>query len=207
MTGSSFDENTDYGYSNCMKNVPLALLSIPFCSLALAACSFDYGAGTAGENAVPEMVLTDVSASRYENARISVVLDAGKLELYTSDNVWAGENVSFTQYAQDGSGTVDAEGSAGLLLVDDTNEVYSLGENVSFHLLSDDFLFRANDLRWTKKKNLLSSSDEGEVAIEESDGSVIKGSGFFADTLSRTYAFSKPVSGVLVNDASGTVEK
>ena len=174
--------------------------------LQLVACSFDYGSGTAGENAVPEMVLTDVSASRYENAKLSVVLDAGKLEMYTSDNVWAGESISFTQYAQDGSGKVDAEGSAGLLLVDDTNEVYSLGDKVSFHLLSDDFLFRANELRWTKKKNRLSSSDDGEVAIEESDGSVIKGSGFFADTLARTYSFSKPVSGLLVNESSDSAE-
>ena len=184
-----------------MKIVPLALISISVCIPVLGACSFDYGAGLSGGNVVPEMVLTDVSASRYENARLSVVLDAGKLEMYTTDNVWAGEKISFTQYAQDGSGKVDAEGSAGLLLVDETHEVYSLGENVSFHLLSDDFLFRANELRWTKKSNRLSSSESGEVAIEESDGSVIKGTGFFADTLARVYTFSKPVSGQLVNES------
>jgi hypothetical protein len=130
-----------------------------------------------------------------------MVLSADQLEMYDSDGVWAGEGVSFTQYSKDDADGIEAEGSAGFLLVNQDEEVYSLGDGISFHLLTDDLFFTANDLQWTKKAHRLSGSANGEVSIEESDGSVIRGTGFVADTLARVYEFSDPVSGQLVNEA------
>jgi hypothetical protein len=168
--------------------------------LVFSACSFNYSDGTGTGPAIPDMILTDVSASRYEDAKLSMILSANILEMYDSDSVWAGEKVSFVQYSSDTEGEVEAEGSAGYLLVNRDEEVYSLGENISFHLLTDDLFFKANDLQWTKKAHRLSGSANGEVSIEESDGSVIRGTGFVADTLARVYAFSDPVTGQLVNE-------
>lgn len=183
-----------------MNSARRALYAVIATLLPISACSFDYGNGVTVGNAVPEMILTDATASRYENARLSMVLSAKTLEMYDSDSVWAGEQVAFVQYAKDESGSVEAEGSAGLLLVDDSSEIYSLGDTISFHLLTDDLLFRAEALQWTKGTHRLSSPASGEVSIEESDGSVIKGTGFFADTLARVYEFNNPVSGQLVNE-------
>lgn len=168
----------------------------------LSSCTFNYSDGTGLGPAIPDMVLTDVSAQRYEDAKLSMVLSADMLEMYDTDGVWAGENVSFVQYSGDTPDEVEAEGSAGFLLVDQDEEVYSLGEDISFHLLTDDLFFTANDLQWTKKAHRLSGSANGEVAIEESDGSIIRGTGFVADTLARVYEFSDPVSGQLVNEDS-----
>ncbi len=140
--------------------------------------------------------------SENEDAKLSMILSADMLEMYDTDGVWAGENVSFVQYSGDTPDEVEAEGSAGFLLVDQDEEVYSLGEDISFHLLTDDLFFTANDLQWTKKAHRLSGSANGEVAIEESDGSIIRGTGFVADTLARIYEFSDPVSGQLVNEDS-----
>lgn len=196
-----FDENEESRYSNPMKAIlGFALANCAFFFL-FSSCSFNYGNEADMGAIVPEMILTDVAASRYEDARLSMVLSAETLEMYDSDELWAGEKVSFVQYADDGSGSVDAEGAAGILLVDDSNEVYSLGMNATFHLLTDDLFFRAEDLRWTKKTHRLSSPIGGAVEIEESDGSVIRGTGFFADTLARTYEFANPVSGTLVNES------
>lgn len=167
--------------------------------LSLASCTFNYGDGTGLGPAIPDMVLTDVSALRYEDARLSMVLSADTLEMYDSDNVWAGERVSFTQYSRDDPETIEAEGSAGFLLVNQDDEVYSLGDGLSFHLTGDDLFFTARDLQWTKKAHRLCGSANGEVSIEESDGSVIRGTGFVADTLARVYEFGDPVSGQLVN--------
>lgn len=165
-------------------------------------CSFNYGNDTFGTKIIPEMVLTGVEASRYKDARLSMVLSADTLEMYDSDQIWAGEKVSFLQYASDGSGTLEAEGQAGILLVDDASEVYSLGENTTFHSIKDNLTFSAEDLRWTKQTHRLSSPVDGKVKIEKSDGSIISGTGFFADTLAREYEFSNPVTGKLVNGES-----
>lgn len=170
---------------------------------SLSSCTFNYSDGTGLGPAIPDMVLTDVSARRYEDAKLSLVLSADTLEMYDADGVWAGEGVSFTQYSDDANDAddgIEAEGSAGFLLVNQDEEVYSLGDGISFHLLTDDLFFTANDLQWTKKAHRLSGSANGEVSIEESDGSVIRGTGFVADTLARVYGFSDPVSGRFVNE-------
>jgi len=164
-----------------------------------SSCSFNYGNDAFENKMIPELVLNNVKASRYTDARLSLVLLADKIEMYDSDQIWAGEKVSFMQYASDGSGTLEAEGQAGLLLVDDASDVYTLGENTTFHSIKDNLFFRAEDLRWTKQTHRLSSPVNGKVEVEKSDGSKISGTGFFADTLAREYEFSKPVTGTLVN--------
>ncbi len=144
------------------------------------------------------MVLNDVKVERYEKARVSIQLEAGSLEMYDADKIWAAENVSFIQYAADGSGTVESSGFAALMLVDDKAEVYTLGKETEVHLISDNLLMKASDLKWSKKTNRLSGSKTGEVEIAKDDGSLIRGTGFFADTLSRSYDLSRTVSGQLV---------
>jgi hypothetical protein len=204
MSASGFDENAYCRYSCLMKVAWLPLIALLSAFLALLSCSFDYnGAGSSGP-AVPELLLTEVEASRYENARLSMVLSAGVLEMYDADRIWAGENVHFIQYSRDGKGTLEAEGSAGLLLVDDASDVYTLGDQISFHLVSDNLFIRADELRWAKKTQQLAGPADGDVSVEEKDGSMISGAGFFADTLARKYEFRKPVSGVLVSDGSAS---
>jgi hypothetical protein len=173
--------------------VALIAFSIPFLS-----CSFNYTDGLDGAKAYPDMEMSGVSLSRYEDARVSLVLSAGVLELYDSDKVWAGTDIAFTQYAKDKDGKVESEAQAGLVLIDDGASLYSLGDDVRFHVVKDDISVEAPELQWAKKTNRLSGSDSGEVEIREGDGTVLKGVGFFADTLSREYWFSNAVSGDMV---------
>lgn len=171
----------------------LIIVSLPFLS-----CSFNYADGLDSTKAYPDMEMSGVSLSRYENSRVSMVLSAGLLELYDSDKVWAGTDIAFTQYSKGEDGKVESEAQAGLVLIDDGESLYSLGDDVRFHVVKDNISVEAPDLQWAKNTNRLAGSDSGEVEIHEGDGTVLKGVGFFADTLSREYWFSRTVSGDMV---------
>jgi len=162
-----------------------------------SSCSFNYGNISGTDDMVPEMVLEAVTANRYEDASLSVVFTANTLEMYRSDRLWAADSVSFVQYASGGSTEIEARGSAGLMLVDDIDEIYTLGEGVTFEFLSDNLFVSANDLRWSKKERNLCGTRTGEVVISKDDGTMVRGIGFFADTASRTYDFAENVSGML----------
>lgn len=164
-----------------------------------SACSFNYKADEGAGNAVPGMVLTEAGVDRYTNSLLSLSFGARELELYDGEGIWAAEEVRFTQFASDGSGLVDAEGTAGLMLVDDNEQIYSLGGGVWFHMLTDDLFFRAPDLRWSKKTSRLCGPRNEQIEVGKDDGTIIRGTGFFAETLSSTYIFEQMVSGQLVN--------
>jgi LPS export ABC transporter protein LptC len=174
----------------------LGLLAAGLC-VFFVSCSFNYDTDAGSGESIPDMVITDAAASRYEKNALSVVLSARLLEIYNTDSVWAGDTVSFTQYSGDGSGTVEAEGQAGLFLVDQKEDVYSLGDSVSFRYIPDELRLSADDLQWQKKTHWLSAPSNGVVSIKKDDGSEIRGTGFFADTLSRKYEIIRNVAGQL----------
>jgi hypothetical protein len=167
-------------------------------SLFFLSCSFNYNEGLDTTKSYPDMEMTGVTLSRYEDARVSMTLNAGILELYNSDKVWAGTDVSFTQYSKDGDGKIESEASAGIALIDDEASLYSLGNDVRFVVVKDDLSVEATDLQWAKKTNRLCGSESGEVEITKGDGTLLRGTGFFADTLSREYWFSGVVEGAMV---------
>lgn len=177
------------------------VLAIIFCvnAVLFTSCSFNYAEGLDGEKSYPDMEMTGATLSRYEDARLSLALSAGMLEIYDEDRVWAGSDVSLVQYQGDGSGQIESEASAGLALIDDSNAMYSLGGTVRFHLVKEDMRLLADDLRWEKSTNRLSGTKSGEVEVSDGNGTVLRGTGFFADTLSREYRFDNSISGEMVS--------
>jgi len=143
--------------------------------------------------------MLNAEASRYEVAEKSVVFSAAILEVYDADRVWAAEQVTFMEYAEDG--TIELEGEAGLLLLDDDEGVYTLGNDTEFFVRDDGIRMRASDLQWVKKLHRLCGPENGVVEIIKDDGSTVRGTGFFADTLSRSYFFSDNFSGVIVTSS------
>lgn len=191
---SGFDEIGVCRYSGVMK---LSRACAPLCAAALfsVSCSFDYSDAADKEPPQPEIVLDGAVASRFSSARLSIAFSAERLELYDADSVWAGRDVSFTQYSEDGAGSVEAEGNAGLMLVDNANEVYSLGDSVVFRVTSEGLSFDAPDLRWEKKTNWLYAPKDGLVMISRSDGTAVQGTGFVADTLGWRYEMNESAEG------------
>jgi len=202
-----FDELRRNGYSVSMLAIPVRiLLGIGVCLIALTSCSFNYGTDAGEGPPVPGLVIENAHAKRYESGALSVVIEAGTIEMYDTDRVWAGSGVSFLQYAADGSGTVEAEGQADLLLVDDADKVYTLGGSARFRYVPDGISLETSDIRWEKETSRLRGSSDGAVRIEKDDGSRIDGTGFYADTLARSYRFGGSVSGAMVNKPGDTGE-
>lgn len=173
-----------------------------FATTALS-CSFDYrDEALTGEDA-PEMVLREARASRYEKAVQSVVFTARTLEIYDADRIWAAETVRFTEYDDGGDRTVALEGSAQLLLINEKESVYSLGGGTEFFIRDDGLRVVASDLQWQTKLHRLYGPENGTVELIRDDGSSVRGTGFFADTLSRSYLFKRNFSGVITSDFSG----
>ena len=166
----------------------------------IVSCSFDYRDEALSGESAPELVMRNAEASRYEKAEKSIVFSAAILEVYDADRVWAAEQVSFVEYADDGSGSVELEGKAGLLLLDDNEGVYTLGGDTEFFVRDDGLRMRASELQWVKKLHRLYGSETGMVELIKDDGSAVSGTGFFANTLSRSYLFKNDFSGVIVTD-------
>lgn len=203
-----FDEVCRNGYSTAMRarvTCRLALTGLVF-FLFFSSCTFNYGSDQGGDSPVPGLVMDGARAQRYENAELSVVIEAKSLEMYDTDRVWSGEGVVFSQYAADGTGSLEAEGAAGLLLVDDGKKSYSLGKGTRFRYYPDGITLESPDLRWDKNTSRLQGTVDGSVTIRKDDGSSILGTGFFADTLARTYRFDRAVSGSMVRETTEVSE-
>lgn len=164
----------------------------------LISCTFNYRDEALSGDSAPEMVMRNAEASRYEQAEKSVVFNAAILEVYDADRVWAAEQVSFVEYANDGTGIIELEGNAGLLLLDDKEGLYTLGNGTEFFIRDDGLRMRASDLQWVKKLHRLYGPETGMVEIIKDDGSTVSGTGFFANTLSRSYLFKDNFSGVII---------
>ncbi len=175
----------------------------PLILTVFLSCSFDYqDEALTGENA-PEMILSNANAARYENAEKSVVFSAKTLEIYDADRVWAAETVRFTEYGENGTVSPALGGTAGLLLIDEKESVYSLGGGADFYIREDGLRVIASDLQWQTKLHHLYSPENGTVELIRDDGSSVRGTGFYADTLRRSYLFKRNFSGVITGKTTG----
>lgn len=190
-----------------MKRRMSVVIGILLCMMTMLSCSFDYRDESLTGEAAPEMVLREARASRYEKAVQSVVFTAAILEIYDADRIWAAETVRFTEYGDGTGGTVELEGSARLLLINEQDSVYSLGGGTEFFIREDGLRVIASDLQWQTKLHRLYGPDDGTVELIRDDGSSVRGTGFYADTLSRSYLFKRNFSGVITSNSSDASER
>ena len=145
MTGNAFDEILEYRYIGLMERIRQSIfIVVAFLVISLTSCSFNYTEGQSPLEMVPDMILKDVAAYRYENSELFIQLNARELEMYDKEKIWAGMDISFVQYDSSDSLTIEAEGSSGLIIVDDNLEEYLLGKEVLFHLARENFFLRAS---------------------------------------------------------------
>ena len=164
----------------------------------MLSCSFNYSEGEGAKT--PDMVFTGAAARRYTDGKKAFEIEAATMEVYSSDKVWAAEGARFTEFSDDGAEENSA--SAGIMLLDDQNEVYTLGEGVSFYVGEDDLAIRGEDLRWEKSRHFISAPKESAVEITGESISA-SGAGFFANTQDRSYSFAGRISGRLIPEDEG----
>ncbi len=145
------------------------------------------------------MVFSHVTLRRYTQDKQEVRADAGLLERYDSDKVWAGSMIGFTQYDLE-TEKESVKGSTGLMLVNEAAKEYYLGNKVFCHTLEDDFTVRSTALIWKETEGLLAAPVNESVRVTHGDGLTIEGKGFSANTKTKTFMFKTGTSGTIIVD-------
>ncbi len=155
-------------------------------------CSLKYDETVNVEEKVPEFVFQDTSMVRSEDNKITFEMKAGVLEQYKKSSETFAKDVSFKAY--DDKGAVSTEGECGLLFSDTDKKLYELYDDIKLYNRSDNTNFFAEILRWNEKNEQLTSG-RGEMVKIEKEGTVMRGTGFSASGISKTFSFRGTVSG------------
>ena len=170
----------------------LLFLSIIF--FFLASCSLKYSETVNSEDTVPEFVFEDTNLVRYENNRPTLELSAGSLEQYKNTDETYGKDVSFKAYSD--AGEVETEGSCGIIFTDSEKKTYELYDDINLYNVPENVRFYANMLKWNGNTEQLISGRSDMVKIEKDD-TIMRGNGFTASGISKTFSFRGNITGTI----------
>lgn len=159
--------------------------------VALSACSLKYTDTVEVESRVPELVFEGTTMTRYENKEISLQMKAEVLEQYKGSSETFAKNISFSSFDK---GEISTYGSCGLLYSDTDKDIYELYDDIKVFNQKDKINFFANVLKWNANNEQLTSG-RGDIVRVEKDDTVIRGSGFSASGISKTFSFRGNVTG------------
>jgi LPS export ABC transporter protein LptC len=167
------------------------------CDFLLAACSFDYGAGTGLENTRPDIVMENIEYVRVRGGDMLARFRADYAERWEEQQIMKLRNLTFEQMEDHGE-TVNVEGAAKTAAVlIDTGDI-SLSDGVRVSIESEDVIINTKELEWKDKEKTIMGGEEEEVDVQRSDGTSFTGIGFSADIRSRTWSFTGEVKGSYV---------
>ena len=167
------------------------------CTFLLAACSFDYGAGTGLENTRPDIVMENIEYVRVRGGDMLARFQAEHAERWEERQLMEIRNLTFEQMEDHGE-TVNVEGAAKTAAVQiDTGDI-SLSGGVRVRIESEDIVINTAELEWKDKEKIIKGGEEEEVEVQRSDGTSFTGMGFSAEIRSRTWSFTGEVKGSYV---------
>ena len=165
--------------------------------LVLPSCSLKYAETVNSEDKVPEFVFEDTKMVRYENQKPSLEVTAATLEQYKDSNETYGKDIAFTSY--DDEGNVETEGSCGIIFADSGKKLYELYDDIDVYNAPEKMRFYASVLRWNGQTEQLTSGRSDMVKIEKDD-TIMRGSGFSASGVSKTFSFRGNITGAIETD-------
>jgi LPS export ABC transporter protein LptC len=174
--------------------VSLLILSASF---MIPGCSFDYGADSAQNTDLPDLVMNNVEYVRVRDGDPQVRFQAERAERYENQQLMELRNFSFEQFSNHG-GEVDSTGKAAAARVELESGNIGLSGGVSLSVDSEDITIQTESLDWLDKERQLSGGPESPVRILRDDGTSFQGRGFTANTRSRRWEFTGPVGGAYV---------
>ena len=165
-------------------------------ALCFFSCSLNYETEKNSEESVPEFSFTGAVFNRYKDNKISIQLEADKLEQYKADGSSYAQSAQFKTYKEDG--TLDTDGYCSLLASNTNDEKYSLFDGISINVYSQDLKITAQSLHFNGKTEQLTSGRNEQVTIARK-GTTVSGTGFSASGVSRKFSFERQVSGSVVD--------
>ena len=172
------------------------------CCLIFFSCSFSYDTVTPNDEE-PNLVMENAEYTRIVNGNPEIHLHAEEILHYEKKHSMELLQFSFEQYNAAPEGQkqipdINAKGRAELARFEtDTNNAFVEG-NISIEVVSEDISITTSQLSWQNDERLISAP--GLVSIIRSDGTTLKGTGFSANTRSRSWEFESQVEGSVVED-------
>ena len=184
------------------KSSRISSLCIVF--ILLSSCSLKYTETVHSEDKVPEFVFEDTKLVRYENTEPTLEVTAGTLEQYKNSNETYGKNIAFTAY--DKKGQVETEGSCGILFADSGKKLYELYDDIELYNAPEKVRFQDSALKWNGRSEQLTSGRSDMVKIEKDD-TIMRGSGFTASGISKTFSFRGNITGTIETSEEQTQQE
>lgn len=175
------------------KPVPKPLAMI-FSILLSTSCSLKYSETVNSEDKVPEFVFENTKLVRYEDNKPSLELTAGTLEQYKDSDETYGKDIAFTSFDEEGK--PETEGSCGIIFANTGTKIYELYDDINLYNAPENMRFYASVLKWNGLSEQLTSGRSDMVKIEKDD-TIMRGSGFSASGISKTFSFRGNITGTI----------
>jgi LPS export ABC transporter protein LptC len=169
-----------------------------FLIAALTACSFDYGAVSAEDDALPNVVMNDVQYVRVKDGSPQVRFEAEGAERYEKRQTMELKNFSFEQF-NTAADDINAIGHAGNASVQLESGNIHMENGVRIQVDSEDIAIETQTLDWQDQTRQISAGSGEPVEIHRLDGTKFTGWGFSADVRHRTWAFTDGVQGIYID--------
>ena len=166
-------------------------------TIFLTSCSLKYSETVNSEDVVPEFIFEETKLVRYENNKPTLELTAGTLEQYKNADETYGKDVTFAAYND--KGETETEGSCGIIYADTEKKIYELYDDINLYNVPEKMRFHANMLKWNGQTEQLTSDRSDMVKIEKDD-TIMRGSGFTASGISKTFSFRGNITGTIETD-------
>jgi len=178
--------------------ITITFLSFLF-SFFFCHCTFDYGENGSSSRELPDLVMYNVDYVRVRSADPIAKFFAEVAERYEQQGIMKLQNFSFEQYGENGE-EINSSGNAGFAVVGISSGDISMSDGVRFDIESEDIVIETEQLEWIDEQRFLSSGEEDEVDVYQSDGTNMRGIGLRADVRGRTWEFTGSVSGTFVHE-------
>lgn len=174
------------------------LFLILFLSLIAVSCSLKYEDAVEASERVPELIFEGTEMTRYEDKKISLQMKAEILEQYKDTSETYAKNIEFNSYED---GELSTNGSCGFLYLDTDKETYELYDEIKLFNHKEKINFFADVLKWNAKNEQLTSG-RGDIVVVQKEDTSIRGSGFTASGVSKSFSFRGNVTGDIETDDS-----
>ena len=172
------------------------------------ACSFNYGTISQIEEE-PNLIMEEAEYIRITEGSPEIRVAAREVRHYEKNHIMELDDFSFEQFIMDFNANpreqpaepeLNSWGRAGQLRLETDTNNFSMSDNVIINVDSENLSIETDDISWNDNDRLLQT--QGTVHITRSDGTFIEGTGFSADTRSRSWEFESAVEGTIIEETA-----
>jgi len=175
----------------------LALSAFFMVGMSCLSCSFDYG-GLPGADAreEPSAIFSDFVHRVVDKGSLVLEVRAARAEAYDSSHRTILTDVAFSQFASNGDLAATGTADAATLFTD--SEDAEFRGRVRLQSKTEDSVLEAEQLTWISDSKTIRGGLERIVSIRRGDGAWVRGAGFEAEMLSRSFSFQEASEGRIV---------